>query len=97
MAGRYLAPYLATARPPSLAREPLADRVATAPRGPDGDREAALELALLLADEDERAGDLTQALHALEAAAALGGGTLPAAAARRRDAISAKLARRDVP
>ena len=97
VAGRYLAPFLATARPVSLAREPLTDRSATARRPPGEDRDAALELALLLSEADERAGDLTQALHALDAAAALGGGVLPAAAARRRAAISATLARRDVP
>ena len=79
VAGRYLAPYLATARPPDLGREPLADRTAAAASRPPA-REDALELALLMADEDARAGDLRQALHALDAALALGGGD----AARQR-------------
>ena len=83
VAGRYLAPYLATARPPDLSREPLADRTAAAGEPAPG-REDALELALLMADEDARAGDLRQALHALDAALALGGGTLPGTYAVRR-------------
>ena len=37
-----------------------------------------------MADEDARAGDLHQALHALDAALALGGGVLPAEYAARR-------------
>jgi hypothetical protein len=37
-----------------------------------------------MADEDARAGDLPQALHALDAALALGGGVLPAEYAERR-------------
>jgi sulfide:quinone oxidoreductase len=82
VAGRYLAPYLATARPVALNDEPLVDRVATTHRQ---DHEAALDLALLLADEDAAAGDLTLALHALDAAAALSGGVLPAPYAERRE------------
>jgi sulfide:quinone oxidoreductase len=83
IAGRYLAPYLATARPPDLVAAPLADRAVTA-HDPAPGREDALELALLMADEDARAGDLPQALHALDAALALGGGVLPAEYAERR-------------
>jgi hypothetical protein len=52
--------------------------------GASPEREDAFELALLMADEDARAGDLSQALHALDAALALGGGALPAAYAERR-------------
>jgi sulfide:quinone oxidoreductase len=81
--GRYLAPYLATARPVDLGRQPLADR-GVAGAAPAPGREDALELALLMADEDARAGHLRQALHALDAALALGGGVLPAAYAARR-------------
>jgi sulfide:quinone oxidoreductase len=85
VAGRYLAPYLATARPVRLGEEPLIDRVAT-PAGSDAaEHDAALELALLIADEDAAAGDPAQALHALDAAAALSGGVLPAAYAERRE------------
>ena len=84
VAGRYLAPYLSTARPASLGDEPLVDRAPGAGGGAADDRDAALDLALLLADEDAEAGDLPQALHALDAAAALAGGVLPAAYAERR-------------
>jgi sulfide:quinone oxidoreductase len=83
IAGRYLAPYLATARPAVRGAEPLVDRVAGAPADA-AEHEAALELALLVADEDAAAGDLTQALHALDAAATLSGGVLPADYAERR-------------
>ena len=55
------------------------------------------ELALLLADADAAAGDFRQALHALDAAAALSGGVLPAAAARRRDAWRPRLPARPRP
>ena len=84
VAGRYLAPYLATARPVPLSSEPLVDRVATANPDPAPDSEDALELVLMLAEEDARAGDYAQALHALDAAAALRGGALPARAAEQR-------------
>jgi sulfide:quinone oxidoreductase len=81
VAGRYLAPYLADARPVVLAAQPLVDRVpgATAP-----DRDEAFELTLLLAEEDARLGDYRQALHALDAAAALRGGVLPEAWVKKR-------------
>jgi sulfide:quinone oxidoreductase len=85
VAGRYLAPYLSTARPVSLGAEPLVDRVPGAAKRGVTDRDAALELALLLADEDAAAGDLHQALHALDAAVALAGGVIPAAYAERRE------------
>ena len=84
VAGRYLAPYLSTARPASLGDEPLVDRAPGAGGGDPDDRDAALDLALLLADEDAEAGDLPHALHALDAASALAGGVLPAAYAERR-------------
>jgi sulfide:quinone oxidoreductase len=92
VAGRYLAPYLSTARPVALGSEPLFDRASGQGRRADeAEHEAALELALLLAEEDEAAGDLRQALHALDAAAALGGGVLPAAFAERRERWLAQL------
>ena len=91
VAGLYLAPYLSTARPVMLGDEPLIDRVAT-PAGSDAaEHEAALELALMIADEDAAAGDPAQALHALDAAAALSGGVLPAAYAERRERWLAEL------
>jgi sulfide:quinone oxidoreductase len=92
VAGRYLAPYLATARPPMLGEEPLIDRVATPSASDAAGHDAALELALLIADEDAAAGDPAQALHALDAAAALSGGVLPAAYAERRKRWLAMLA-----
>ena len=76
VAGRYLAPYLATARPVDLNAEPLRDRTPAASASTP-DRDEALQLALLLAEEDARVGDYHQALHALDAAAALAGGVLP--------------------
>jgi sulfide:quinone oxidoreductase len=91
VAGRYLAPYLATARPVMLGVEPLFDRVPTPAQSDAAEHEAALELALLIADEDAAAGDPAQALHALDAAAALGGGVLPAAYAERRERLLAEL------
>ena len=54
VAGRYLAPYLATARPSDVAREPLTD-LGHRPPGDDEDAADALTLALLIADEDARA------------------------------------------
>jgi sulfide:quinone oxidoreductase len=76
VAGRYLAPYLGTARPVGFADEPLRDRT-PASASPAPDRDEAFQLALLLAEEDARVGDYRQALHALDAAAALAGGVLP--------------------
>jgi sulfide:quinone oxidoreductase len=92
VAGRYLAPFLATARPPVIGTEPLVDRVATGYRPADPEADEALQLALLLADQDADAGDFAQALHALDAAAALRGGVLPSDAAAKRDAWRAELA-----
>jgi sulfide:quinone oxidoreductase len=87
VAGRYLAPFMATARPPSPASEPMVDRVARpARRAATGDREQALALALAVADQDAQIGDYRQAVHARDAAAALGGGVLPREYAKRRDA-----------
>jgi len=77
VAGRYLAPYLGTARPVDLGAETLRDRASAAGASPAADRDEAYQLALLLAEEDARMGDYRQALHALDAAAALAGGVLP--------------------
>ncbi len=78
IAGRYLAPYLATARPQPLASELLTDRLAIpGPRVSDLEHRDALELALLLAECDARWGDYSSALQALDAAEALEG-PLPA-------------------
>jgi sulfide:quinone oxidoreductase len=84
IAGRYLAPYLAAARPVPLAAKPLRDRVAGARAVDDADRHGALELALLLADGDADWGDYRSALHALDAAEALEGALPPQYQAKRR-------------
>jgi sulfide:quinone oxidoreductase len=85
IAGRYLAPYLATARPRLAPRQVLADR---SPRAGGAVSEAehrdALELALLLAELDARWGDYRSALDALEAAEALEGALSPEYEAMRR-------------
>ena len=85
IAGRYLAPYLASARPVPINTGLLADRVAV-PGPPVGDSEHgdALELALLLADTDARWGDYASALTALDAAEALEGALPPEYEAKRR-------------
>ena len=86
IAGRYLAPYLATARPMPLASRPLFDRVVPLPaRVPDDEHADALELALLLADYDARWDDYAMALHALDSAEALAGALPPHYEAKRRD------------
>jgi hypothetical protein len=78
IAGRYLAPFLATARPRPLSSELLTDRVAIpGPPVPEPEFEDALELALLLADCDARWGDYAAALSALDAAEALQGALPP--------------------
>ncbi|MGZ4173468.1 MAG: NAD(P)/FAD-dependent oxidoreductase, partial [Solirubrobacteraceae bacterium] len=85
IAGRYLAPYLATARPQPLAAEPLVDRIAVPGRQVSDDEfEDALELALMLADCDARWGDYRSALSALDAAEALQGSLPPEYETKRR-------------
>jgi len=81
IAGRYLAPYLATARPYPLARSPLADLGAPEDLARDEDATA---LALLLADYDARWGDYEMALGALDSAEAMAG-SLPEGYAGKRD------------
>lgn len=86
IAGRYLGPYLATARPQSLASEPLTDRVPVpGPPLPEAEFEDAVELALLLADCDARWGDYGAALNALDAAVALQGALPSEYEAKRRE------------
>jgi sulfide:quinone oxidoreductase len=92
VAGRYLAPYLSTARPIDLGAEPLIDRAPGAAIADPAEHRAALDLTLLLADEDAEAGDYAHALHALDAASALAGGVLPAPYAERRERWRARLA-----
>jgi sulfide:quinone oxidoreductase len=85
IAARYLAPHLSMARPVALVAELLEDRVARPASLDPAEQHAALDLVLMIADEDAEAGDLSQALHALDAAAALTGGALPAPYAERRE------------
>jgi sulfide:quinone oxidoreductase len=86
VAGRYLGPFLASARPQPLSSDLLEDRVAVsgAPMT-DSEFHDALELALLLADCDARWGDYGAALSALDAAEALQGSLPPEYEAKRRD------------
>jgi sulfide:quinone oxidoreductase len=86
IAGRYLGPFLATARPQPLSSELLVDRVAV-PGAPlsQAEFDDALELALLLAECDARWGDYAAALSALEAAEALQGALPPEYEAKRRE------------
>ena len=84
VAGRYLAPLLATARPAALLASPMSDLGSG--HAVDRGDEDPLALALALADEDARCGDYRQALHALDAARTLTGGVLPEEyAAKQRD------------
>src|SRR4051794_33245760 len=78
VAGRYLAPYIASVRPQPLGAHPMVDRTAVgAANGDPGGPLEALELALALADADARWGDHASALRALEAAEALQGALPP--------------------
>jgi sulfide:quinone oxidoreductase len=78
IAGRYLAPLLATARREPLGSHVMTDRVpAPGPPLSDEEYQDAVELALMLADCDARWGDFGAALNALDAAEALQG-ALPA-------------------
>ena len=90
VAGRYLAPYLGTARPVDLGSEPLHDRAAAAEASPAADRDEAYRLAILLAEQDAKVGDYRQALHALDAAAALAGGRAPRRVGREPRALAAR-------
>jgi sulfide:quinone oxidoreductase len=85
VAGRYLGPFLATARPYLLHTQELADRTpAPGPATSDAEYKDALELALLLAECDARWGDYGAALSALDAAEALQGSLPPEYEAKRR-------------
>lgn len=86
IAGRYLGPFLSTARPDTLSSELLTDRLAVPGRRlPEAEYRDALELALMLADADARWGDYEAALSALDAAEALEGALPPEYEAKRRE------------
>jgi sulfide:quinone oxidoreductase len=96
VAGRYLAPYLGTARPSFVGPATLVDRPAPrSPARPAEDREA-LQLALTLADADAGWSDYASALRALDAAATLAG-ALPPEYERKRDEWRAALGDRSEP
>ncbi len=84
IAGRYLAPYLATARPRLFSSQLLSDRPPGAAVS-EAEHRDALELALLLAELDARWGDHRSALDALDAAEALEGALPPEYEAMRRE------------
>ena len=70
VAGRYLAPYLSTARPALSAPVALSERVPAAAPSP-GDERGAVTLALTLAAAEARCHNRSRALQALDAARAL--------------------------
>ncbi len=71
IAGRYLAPYLATARPPRLCDSPLTERVpALAGAAASGGHDA-VALALALADAEARCNNAARSLQARETAQTL--------------------------
>jgi sulfide:quinone oxidoreductase len=70
VAGRYVAPYLATARPGRLGPAALGERVPVEAGAP-GDEHDAVTLALTLAAGESRCHNHTRALQALDAAEAL--------------------------
>jgi sulfide:quinone oxidoreductase len=85
IAGRYLAPYLATARPRLFSSPVLSDRSPGAGTPvSEAEHRDALELALLLAELDARWGDYRSAIDALDAAEALEGALPPEYEAMRR-------------
>ena len=71
VAGRYLAPYLATARPPQVATAPLVECVPARADAARDDAHDAVTLALAIAEAEARSGHPTRALQAHEAALAL--------------------------
>jgi hypothetical protein len=92
IAGRYLGPYLATARADVLGSDVLSDR-APIPGGGDAEAEQhdAVELALLLAECDARWGDYSSALDALSTAEMLTGTLAPEYEAKRREWQAAEI------
>jgi sulfide:quinone oxidoreductase len=88
IAGRYLAPYLSTARPSRIGAEPLAERVPAAAGAPSDERDA-ITLAMALADAEARAGNATRAEQARAAARALDSGARLVRVARPNTAVVA--------
>jgi sulfide:quinone oxidoreductase len=84
IAGRYLAPFLASARPQPLASGLLTDRIAALPPLSAAADEDASELALILADCDADSGDFGGAVDVLDGAEALQGKLPPEYESKRR-------------
>jgi sulfide:quinone oxidoreductase len=89
IAGRYLGPFLASARPQPLSSGLLVDRIAAPPPFSAADDGDASELALMLADYDARWGDFDGAADVLDVAEALQGELPPEYASKRRQWRSA--------
>jgi sulfide:quinone oxidoreductase len=89
IAGRYLGPFLASARPQPLSSGLLTDRIASPPPLSAADDEDTSELALMLADHDARWGDFAGAVDVLDGAEALHGELPPEYASKRRQWRSA--------
>jgi len=85
IAGRYLGPFLATARPQPLASALLTDKVAVAPPLSGAHDDDARGLALMLADYDARWGDYAAAADVLDGAEALQGVLPPEYQTKRRE------------
>lgn len=93
IAGRYLAPYLASTQRSLFSAQPLIDRAAIpGPPVSDSEYQDALELSLLLADCDARWGDYRSALSALDAAESLEGALPHEYETKRREWRAADLA-----
>jgi sulfide:quinone oxidoreductase len=90
IAGRYLAPFLASAHPRPFPTSVLADRPSEETPAAGEEIDEALELALMLADCDARWGDLGSALEALAAAEAIAGSLPPEYEAKRRQWVGAR-------
>lgn len=91
VAGRYIAPYLATARPPNLAAAALVERVPAA-AGTGRDERSAVMLALAIATVEARCHNGARALQALDAAQALDPGLQDHAYVTLRARLSEKVA-----
>jgi sulfide:quinone oxidoreductase len=87
VAGRYVAPYLASARPGRMAGAGLVERVPSLASSAADDRDA-MTLALALAEAEARHGNAERWLQALEAARALDPGRAGVATPAARAAVA---------
>jgi hypothetical protein len=84
VAARYLAPYLAERTHLHLGPEPVLRDVEAPARDLTEERQAALDMALTLADDEAAAGEPAQALRWLDAAEGIAGTLPPEYVAKRR-------------